>query len=83
MVSKVAAKDRGAKCDDAEIGLARSAPLPNADMNKNIILIIYLTGPKIPIATANSASGTASNLPHPRARGNRHGYSIMIDGPLV
>jgi hypothetical protein len=47
MVSKIPAKDRGAKRDDAEIGAARSAPLPSAGLNKNIILIIYLTGPKI------------------------------------
>jgi hypothetical protein len=73
MVSKIPAKDRGAKRDDAEIGAARSAPLPSAGLNKNIILIIYLTGPKIPIAAANSASRTASNLPHPGVRSNHHG----------
>jgi hypothetical protein len=73
MVSKIPAKERGAKCDDAEMGAGCSAPLPRADLNKNIILIIYLTGPKIPIATANSASRTVANLPHPRVRSNLHG----------
>jgi hypothetical protein len=62
MVSKIPAKDRGAKRDDAEIGAARSAPLPSAGLNKNIILIIYLTGPRIPIATANSASPDGGEL---------------------
>jgi hypothetical protein len=48
MVSKIAAKDRGAKCDDAETGVAHPAQLPNADLDKNINLIIYLDDPKIP-----------------------------------
>jgi hypothetical protein len=73
MVSKMAANDRGAKCDDAEMGAAYPAPLPNAELDKNIIIIIYLVDPEIPIATANSASRTVANLPHPRARSNRHG----------
>jgi hypothetical protein len=34
MVSKIAAKDRGAKCGDAEMSAARPAPLPSADLNK-------------------------------------------------
>jgi hypothetical protein len=83
MVSKIASNDRGAKYGDAEIDAVRPAPLPNADMSKNIVLIIHLMGPEILVSAANSAFGTASNLPHPRRRGNRHGYSIMIDGPLL
>jgi hypothetical protein len=54
MVSKIAATDRGAKCGDAEWTLANSAPAPNPNLNENIILIIYLAGPKIPVAAANS-----------------------------
>jgi hypothetical protein len=56
MVSKIAAKDRSAKCSEAEIDAANSAPLPSAGLNENIILIIYLSDPEIPAETANSAS---------------------------
>jgi hypothetical protein len=46
MVSKIAANDRGAKCDDAAMGALHPALLSNAGLNKNINLIIYLYGPK-------------------------------------
>jgi hypothetical protein len=85
MVSELLDSDSRPGPDDFRTGVALAAPSPGIRLNKNPIRIIgfrhFSGSPNSAATAANSMSWTALNLPHPRAGSNRHGESIMIDGP--